>query len=315
MGSVVTRLHRRGLIQPPPWLPGNTFFEAMAGSIAYGCNEEGSSDRDILGLCFPRKTMIFPHLDGHIPGFGDPPPRFDVFQAHQVLHRDSGITYDLAVYGIVKFFQLAMANNPNILEILFLPSRCVLQSSDVYTVIRENRKLFVHKGLWHKFRGYAYSQLHKVRKGSNRSNPRRRESIEKFGMDTKFAYHIVRLLLESEQLLETGEMVLDRDREIYKSIRRGEWKIEKIEQLFDDKERKLQKLYDDPDCPIPHSPPKAKIRELLVRCLEMHFGDLKDTGVSGPDRSDLLHDLEDLVGKYQRRSTPRNPPPAEAARP
>ena len=301
MPSVVARLHDRGLIHPPPWLPGNVIFEGMTGSVAYGCNETDSSDRDIVGICIPKKRSIFPHLDGHIPGFGPTPNRFDVFQAHHVREKDTGNEYDLAIYSIVRFFDLAARNNPNILELLFLPARCVRKSSLIYDLIRQNRRLFVHKGLWHKFRGYAYSQLHKVRKGSNRSNPKRRESVRKFGFDTKFAYHIVRLLLESEQLLETGEVVLDRDREVYKSIRAR--RVEHREGSNGSSTRRSGASRSSTHLPTPRFPtplrwPRSETSSpAACRCTS---GDLRGAVGQPSSGSEILQDLEDLVAKHRR---------------
>lgn len=67
----------------------------------------------------------------------------------------------------------------------------MLHSTPVYETMRENRNLFLHKGSWHKFKGYAYSQLSKLEGKANRENPKRAADIVVYGYDTKFAYHIV----------------------------------------------------------------------------------------------------------------------------
>ena len=71
--------------------------------------------------------------------------------------------YDLTIYNIVRYFHLCMENNPNIIDSLFVPRRCVLHSTQVGNLVRENRKMFLHKGSWFKFKGYAYSTLNKIR--------------------------------------------------------------------------------------------------------------------------------------------------------
>jgi uncharacterized protein len=87
--------------------------------------------------------------------------RFPVYQEHHVHDSDAlggqGRTYDLTIYGIVKFFNLAMHNNPNIIDSLFTPANCILHSTRVGDIVRENRKLFLHKGAWSKFKNYAYA--------------------------------------------------------------------------------------------------------------------------------------------------------------
>ena len=296
MSSIVEKLAGEGLIEPPPWMPSNMMFESITGSYAYGCNEPGSSDEDIVGFCIPPKHMIFPHLAGHIPGFGNPPPTFGQFQQHHIEHKGTRKQYDMTIYGIVKFFSLCMDNNPNMVDALFVPRRCVKHSTAVYERVRDNRKLFLHKGSWHRFRGYAYAQLSKLDKGANKKSERRQATIEKHGFDTKFAYHIVRLALECEQILETGDLVLDRDRNLYKGIRNGEWTKDELREWFADKEKDLENLYRESDLRI--RPDEEAIRGILLECLEMHYGSLKEA-VRDDSRADrLVSDLQELVAKY-----------------
>ena len=114
-----------------------------------------------------RRTRSFPHLRGEVVGFGSPAKQFGQYQEHHVEDRDAlaghGRMYDLTIFGVVKFFTLAMENNPNVIDSLFTPTTCLLHCTKVGNLVRENRRLFLHKGAWPKFKGYAYSQLHKDR--------------------------------------------------------------------------------------------------------------------------------------------------------
>ena len=56
-----------------------------------------------------------------------------------------------------------MDNNPNMIDSLFVSQRCVLHCSPIGDLVRQNRKLFLHKGIFFKLKGYSYSQLHKMR--------------------------------------------------------------------------------------------------------------------------------------------------------
>ena len=163
--SMIQRLTDRNLLRPPRWLPGNVQYETIMGSVAYGVSSD-TSDVDVYGWAIPPKDDVFPHLRGEIPGFGTPRKRFEVFQEHHIPDADalggSGRTYDVTIFGIVRFFDLAMQNNPNVLDSLFTPVNCVLHSTRVGDLVRENRRAFLHKGAWAKFKGYAYSQLHKI---------------------------------------------------------------------------------------------------------------------------------------------------------
>lgn len=163
--STIQRLADRGIAKPPSWLPTNTVYETIMGSVAYGVSSD-TSDMDIYGFCIPKKEQVFPHLAGEIEGFSRQKKRFEQYQEHHMKDPDAmsghGRVYDVTIYNIVKFFMLAMENNANIIDSLFTPINCVLHCTNVGNIVRENRKTFLHKGVWHKMKGYAYSQLHKI---------------------------------------------------------------------------------------------------------------------------------------------------------
>ena len=131
------------------------------GSVAYGVSND-TSDCDIYGFAIPPKSLVFPHLSGEIEGFGTHVTRFPQYQQHHVRDKDSGKSYDFSIYNIVKFFSLCADNNPNMVDALFVPSNCVIHITQLGQMVRENRHIFLHRGCWHKFKGYAYQQLHKV---------------------------------------------------------------------------------------------------------------------------------------------------------
>lgn len=161
MASRVQLMKQKGLISPPKWLPQNIHYETIAGSVSYGSSSD-TSDMDIVGFCIPPKDDVFPHLRGEILGFGRQKQRFDVWQEHHVIDKEARQEYDFSIYSIVKYFHLAMENNPNMCDSLFVPQRCVLFASKIGQMVRDNRKIFLHKGSYHKFRGYAYASLSKL---------------------------------------------------------------------------------------------------------------------------------------------------------
>ena len=291
MSSVFKNLHEKGLIiDEPRWLSDNIMFEGLTGSVAYGVSGE-SSDIDVVGFCVPPKKVLFPHLNGEIIGFGTPSTRFDQFQMHHI--RDDEKEYDIVIYSIVKFFQLVMENNPNMVDNLFLPRRCIVYSTNMYEHIRSNRKIFLHKGSYYKFIGYAYSQLSKIKKRSNSTNPKRAECIEKFGYDTKFSYHIVRLLLECEQILTEHDLDLEKNSDILKSIRNGEWSLDKIIEWFGLKEKSLETAFSESK--LQNRPDESKIKKLLLECLEMHYGDLSTVIKIKQDENDKYVISPDMI--------------------
>lgn len=300
MASTIKQLIERGFLNNvPAFIPDNIHYETMMGSVAYGVSSD-TSDCDVYGFCIPPKNMIFPHLDGEIPDFGRQKKRFHQYQEHHVDDPDAlagkGKQYDFSMYNIVKYFSLCMENNPNMIDSLFTPQFCVLHITHIGNMVRENRKMFLHKGSWHKFKGYAYSQLHKMRTKDPKG--KRLELREKFGFDVKFAYHVVRLLYEAEQILLEGDIDLQRHREHLKEIRRGEIPEAEIRRWASEKEKQLEQLY--VDSKLQYSPDESKIKQLLLNCLEHHYGKMENCVIEPDLAAQYMDRVAELVQEYQR---------------
>lgn len=292
MSGLRSVLDAGGRISPPPWMRDNLCFETLMGSVAYGVSSD-TSDSDVYGICLPPKGLVFPHLDGEIPGFGRQTKRFEQWQEAHV--QALGKEWDFSIFSIVKFFQLALENNPNVLDALFVPRRCILSSTAVGERIREHRRLFLHRGAWPRFKGYAYSQLHKIK--SKEPSGKRAELVEKFGYDVKFAYHVVRLLLEVEQIMATGDLDLELHREQLKAIRRGEWTEDQLRQWAGDKEAALEKLYSESQ--LAWGPDEPAIKRLLLSCLEMHYGDLSSAVVVEGEEREALRRISEIAARFR----------------
>ena len=280
--------HERALKDSPKWMKDSIQYECLMGSYAYGLHTK-ESDKDIYGFCIPTKVILFPHqIGGHIEGFGRRPQGFEQFQK---CYDD----VDFTIFGIVKYFDLCLHNNPNVIDSLFVPDSCICQMTKIGQLVRDNRRKFLCSKLWHTYKGYAYSQLRKL-KNKDPNSGKRKDLIEKYGFDTKFAYHIVRLVDYAEQLLQFGDMDIQRDKERWKSIRAGEWTLNQIEEHFYEKEKSLQVLYEKTS--LPHDMQYEPIKELLLNCLEHHYGSL-DKMVSRENKSDIiLNELQQLLNKY-----------------
>lgn len=294
---ILNKLVAKHAIHPPIWLPNSTQYLTIMGSQAYGVSED-SSDVDIYGMCIPPKDVVFPHLAGYITGFGQQPDKFEQWQEHGIKHPDAkDKQYDFAVFSIVKYFNLCMENNPNMIDSLFTPRRCVLHSTAIGERMREARKSFLHKGSWHRFKGYAYSQMGKIRAKTAANNPDRAASIERNGYDVKYAYHTVRLLEECSMILVEGDIDLERNREQLKSIRRGEWKFSDIEEYFTTKERTLDAQY--ATSKLPDSPDEEAIKGLLMECLEMHYGNLGNAVSRAPNLEKMIREMDEVINRYR----------------
>jgi predicted nucleotidyltransferase len=292
---IIDKLYKQGVITPPRWLPDNCSYITIMGSNAYGVSSD-NSDNDVYGFCLPPREMVFPHLAGEIQGFGTQTERFEQYQQHHVNQPGTEKQWDFTIYSIVKYFHLCMGCNPNMIDSLFTPRRCVLHATAVGNLVRDNRKMFLHKGAWHSFKGYAYAQMSKIENKVNSSNEKRAATIQQFGYDTKFAYHVVRLLNEVEQIMVEHDLDLERNREQLKSIRRGEWTLERLMKYFEDKEVILEETY--AKSTLPHGPDEKKIKQLLIDCLEMHYGSLQAAISRDISAEQVLSEFRAVLDRY-----------------
>jgi len=292
MSSLLQRLTEDGYINPPKYID-NVCFETITGSQAYGVSTD-TSDCDVVGFYIPPANMLFPHLEGHLLGFNKDPKPPKIWQQHHIRTdpdgRHKGKHFDIAMYPITTFFKLAMECNPNIIDVLYAPRDCILSLTMVGEMVRDNRDLFLHRGAWVKYKGYAYQQLHKMDIKQPKEVSARYASHQEHGYDLKFAYHLVRLLLECEMMLTEHTIDLRRHREHLKGIRRGEHTFEYIKQWFVDKEKYLERCYEEST--LKDLPARESIKRLLIACLEPHYGDLSALKTvrasSTPDRETLL---------------------------
>jgi uncharacterized protein len=145
------------------WLKSRTILLTVGGSRAYGTNTE-TSDVDIKGVCIPPREYLLGFLKSfeqcvapeHIQGFREYVPA----NLHGII---DATKLEGTVYDIRKFLRLAVDCNPNILEVLFCDDADVLKSTPAGRALRENRNLFLSKAARPRYRGYAMSQLSKIK--------------------------------------------------------------------------------------------------------------------------------------------------------
>ncbi len=299
MPSHIAKLAERKMLKGvPSFLSAAVQYEVVMGSIAYGVSND-SSDFDVYGFAIAPKEDAFPHLRGEVPGFDLCQPAFKHFQQHHIFDQSAlgghGRCYDVTVYAIARYFQLLSENNPNIIDMLYVPDNCILYSTAIGDMVRVNRQLFLHKGCWPKFKGYAYSQLNKLK--VKQPQGKRKSLVEKFGYDVKFAYHVVRLLNEVEQLLNEGKMDLTRNAEQLKAIRAGEWTFAELENHFKDKDKQLELAYCN-SC-LPQKPRLNEIRQLLLDCYEQYYGSIERAVVSQDRNAWAIAQIESVLNKLK----------------
>jgi uncharacterized protein len=101
----------------------------------------------------------------------------------------------------------------------------------------------------------------------------REELYTKYGYDVKFGMHLVRLMLEGKELLDTGKLEYPlKDKDLLLDIRSGKWTREDIIQYSEQLGHEIEFIIS----PLPNKPQYDKIGKLLVDIIEEHWYTLKE---------------------------------------
>jgi len=117
-------------------------FETVTGSQAYGTSTP-ESDTDKAGVMIPGPEYFY--------GL----KRVSEF-------RDFG-GEDRVLHELRRFLALVLENNPNIMDIMWAPDRCVLLTTPYWEQIAAVRDSFLSKKCRYTYSGYAIAQLHRIK--------------------------------------------------------------------------------------------------------------------------------------------------------
>jgi len=123
------------------WMKDRCVFLTLHGSRAYGTNIEGS-DFDYKGICISPKKYHY---------------GFEKFEQAELKEPDT------VIYEMKKFFNLAAAANPSILEVLFTDEKDHIHLDDIGREILDHRDEFLSTKVRFSFGGYAFAQLARIK--------------------------------------------------------------------------------------------------------------------------------------------------------
>lgn len=181
----------------------HTILRTQVGSGVHGTAIAGSDDRDEMGLCIEPADYVI--------GLR----RFEQYIYRSAAERtgndnepSTADDLDLIVYSLRKWMRLALAGNPTVLVPLFVPDAEVVEINEIGRELRADPGLIVSREAAHRFIGYLRSQRTRMIDGTVAKRVSRPALVEKYGFDTKFAGHMVRLGVQGVELLETGRITL-----------------------------------------------------------------------------------------------------------
>ncbi len=228
------------------------------GSIAHNTyvpntNPNSIDDKDIIGVAIPSKTYFY--------GL----KKFEQFERKEDY-------WDVLIYDFKKFINLLIKSNPNVLSVLWTPSKYIIKTSKEFEELVEYKHLFVHKGMYSAFFNYAKAQLYKMEHMAYAGymGKKRKSLVDKFGYDVKNASHLIRLLRQGIEFLNTGELIVERpDKEQLIAIKTGQWSIQQVKEEAEKLFAELTNAYNKSR--LPEEVNLERIDKLTQRILEKHF--------------------------------------------
>lgn len=224
-----------------------TILRAVVGSTAHGLNLEGTDDRDEMGVCVEDLASF--------GGFSE----FEQFIYRTAAERESKHDapsqpgdLDLCIYSLRKFLRLAMQGNPSVLNLLFVrPEHCIVHKFHG-AELQGLAPLIVSRRAGARYLGYMESQRQRLLGERGQKKVNRPELEEKYGYDTKYAMHILRLGFQGVELLSTGRISLPmpkEERAFCMATRKGEVPLQSMLTRAGELERELKDLTDSSGVP------------------------------------------------------------------
>ena len=248
-----------------------TILRTEVGSGVHGTAVSGYDDQDIMGVCIEPADAVIGNK------------QFEQYEWHTAWEREGGRRnrsghgdVDTTIYSLRKWMRLAMHGNPSVLVLLFAPEEQVYYSTKLGRILRkEGPKFILSKQAGAKFIGYLRAQRHAMEshegKGKDVTRP---ELIEKYGFDTKFAGHMVRLGYQGLELLRDGKLTLpmkEDERDTVRAIRTGHFTMRECLDLSEALERSIEEYMKGDNSPLPESPDYDVIDQWLVLAYKHHW--------------------------------------------
>lgn len=192
-----------------------------AGSKLIGMQQGLNSDSDEMGVCLETISEAV--------GF-EPFNKPDIYRTaedrtgqHDAPSGPGDI--DLALYNLRSYVKLVMGGNPNLMNILFVTGDNCLIKTTVGEELQALAPKIVSRMAGKAYLGYLQAQRGRLVGTQGQRRVNRPDLIEKFGYDTKYAMHMVRLGLQGVELLTTGKLsfpMSEQQLKTLKIVRSGE---------------------------------------------------------------------------------------------
>lgn len=210
----------------------NEILRGVVGSTAHGVKVDGQDDRDEMGICVE-------------------PPEYVIglrkFEQWEYRTQPTGVRsgpgdLDLTVYSLHKWMRLAVAGNPSVLALLWLPGALYMKLTPLGDELIALRGNLVSAEAGKRFLGYLVSQR-KALCGERSPKVSRPELVAAHGYDTKFAMHALRLGYQGAEYLSHGRLTLpvqEPQLSTLRAVRAGDLALPEVLGLIDEAEGRLR---------------------------------------------------------------------------
>jgi predicted nucleotidyltransferase len=171
---------------------------------------------------------------------------------------------DFSSYSLRKFMSLAMTGNPSIVQMLFAPSTHRVANRSGMKLL-ELAPAIASKQAGPRFLGYLESQEKRLVGELKGHMPKRPELVDKYGYDTKYAAHALRLGFQGIEYMETGQIrlpMLPDPGDYLRAVRAGEYSLADVVADITVLKQNLRHAIDT--SPLPPEPHKQAIEEWLI---------------------------------------------------
>lgn len=192
----------------------NTIVRCVVGSTVHGLAIEGTDDRDEMGVCLepPEYVIGLKHFEQW------------VYRDQPVGVRSQPGDLDLTIYSARKYVQLLLSGNPSILLLLYVPKEHTISETLTGAALRIQGPSWLSRKAGKAFLGYLTAQKQRLNGERGQKDVNRPELVAKYGYDTKYAGHVIRLGYQGIELMQTGRISLpmqDPPRQLIRDIREG----------------------------------------------------------------------------------------------
>ncbi len=264
-------------------------LRVQVGSGVHGTSIAGQDDRDEMGICLepPQYVTGLARVPAGLADATATVP-FEQYERHTVWDEPGGLAnrsgagdLDVIIYSARKWARLALAGNPTVLLILFVPPAEVVYRNQVGAELVDNADRFVSRLAAERFLGYLQSQKAAMtgEAGAHSSRP---ELVAVYGYDTKYAMHALRLGYQGVELLTTGRITLpvpEPQLSYLRAVRRGDVELAEVLQAVARAEEQLRGLRESSS--LPQQPDRQWVDGWLHRSQLAYWIRLEQAGGDG----------------------------------